>query len=131
MNAPVLQLWVPSARTISDFSLSTFLLKAGKGGALELGLPLKQVLQKFSCSCREGKHGQDKDNLLVLENHIASGSDPCQMCLVLAFACSAQHLLTLLLFPFRVRAGRLHCNLRYGVYSTAKCCLWEGKRADP
>lgn len=112
------------------FSLSTLLLKAGKGCALGLGLPLKQVKILVSHVERENMD-RTKDSLLVLENHAASRSDLCQMCLILGFACSAQHLLTLLLFPFRVRAGRLNCHPRYGVYSTAKPCLWEGERADP
>lgn len=70
MIAPVFQLWVTSAWPVSGPSVSPsalFLLKDGKGCALELGLPLKQVIQKFSCHVERENMDRTMDSLLVLE----------------------------------------------------------------
>lgn len=132
MNAPVAQLWVTSACPVSGPSLFVpqyFSFEVWKGLCTGTEAVSEAGDKKIVLSCVERENiDRTKDSLLVLENRAASGSDPCP---VLGFACSAQHLLTLLLFPFRVRAGSRECRLRYGVYSTAKPYLWEGEGADP
>lgn len=129
MNAPVVQLWVTSACPVSGPSLllpQHFSFEGWKGLCAGTGAASEAGDTKILLSHVERENiDRTKDSLLVLENHAASGSDPCHVCVVLGFAGSAQHLLTFFLFPFR--AGFPDCHPRYGVYSTAKPCLGRGE----
>lgn len=70
---------------LRDFDCA-FLSKAIKGCAAGVGLLLKHVIQKHSrCDVERENIDRRIENLQAVENHAASGSDPCQMCCVLDF----------------------------------------------
>lgn len=88
--------------TLKDTDCAFF----SKGCAVGGSLLLKQVMQKPSwCDVERESIGRRKGNIQALENHVASGSDPCQKCHVLDLICLAQHFVTHFLFPFRASAS--------------------------
>lgn len=88
--------------TLKDTDCAFF----SKGCAVGGSLLLKQVMQKPSwCDVERESIGRRKGNIQAGENHVASGSDPCQKCHVLDLICLAQHFVTHFLFPFRASAS--------------------------
>lgn len=80
---------LPSVRAIS-VSPSALSFEGWKGLCTGTGAASEAGDRKILFSPVERENmDRTKDSLLVLENHAASGSDPCQMCCVLGFAFSA------------------------------------------